>query len=231
MWKALLDVFLPEECLACARVLDGTPHFCPECRTLVQKVQAPWCVRCGEPQAVDDLCPRCRAAPPPMMESHAPFIHQGTLARAIHRWKYEDHPELTRPLAELLVRAGGRFLEDAPARIAAIPLHRQRLWKRRYDQAELLAREVAALTGRRHEGGLLRRARPTRRQVGLLEEAREANVREAFIATRLGTGEGILLIDDVLTTGATARAATRALQAGGFGGVFVMTLARAHSGL
>jgi ComF family protein len=167
---------------------------------------------------------------PPMVESHAPFVHHGPVSRAIHRWKYEDHPELTRSLAQLLVEHAGDFLERAPPCLVAIPLHRQRLWERRYDQAELLARELASLLGASWAGGLMKRQRKTRRQVGLLEDAREANVRDAFVATREGHGENVLLLDDVLTTGATARAACKALRTAGFGEIWLVTLARAHSG-
>jgi ComF family protein len=166
-----------------------------------------------------------------MHQSFAPFLHQGPLARAIHRWKYEDHPELTDSLGRLLVARAAPFLKRAPRLIAPIPLHRDRYLSRRYDQAVLLAKELCRGTGATLVENALVRVRKTERQVGLRGEAREENVRDAFVGKTVARGQALLLVDDVLTTGATARAAAQAARDAGASEVWVLTLARAHSSL
>jgi ComF family protein len=151
------------------------------------------------------------------------------VSRAIHRFKYEDHPELAEPLGELLANEARSFLSGAPALLVALPLHTRRFRERQYDQTQLLAGALARATGRRAPVGLLTRPRETKRQVGLSEVERARNVSEAFTASAAVAGQSLLLIDDVFTTGATARAATTALSAAGAVHVEVLTIARAYS--
>jgi ComF family protein len=146
----------------------------------------------------------------------------------VHQFKYEDHPELARPLGKLLAGEAAPFLASTPGVLCAIPLHRSRLHRRRYDQAELLTRELALLT-RRERLEALTRTRATKRQVGLSEPARVANVSGAFAASGDVRGREVVLVDDVFTTGATARAAAAALVAAGARSVQVLALARAFS--
>ena len=226
----LLDVLFPPSCVACARVLPGDGFFCEGCSLELERLPDERCVRCAEPGDFrHDTCPRCLERPPPFARAFAPFAHEGAVARAIHQFKYEDHPELAASLGALLVRQSRAFLREAPTYVAAIPLHRTRFRKRRYDQAELLVGELCETTGRvRLEA--LERVRETNRQVGLTEARREANVRDAFQAREdVVQGRSILLIDDVFTTGATARAAANALKNSGAERVEVLTLARAFT--
>jgi ComF family protein len=166
-------------------------------------------------------------SPPPFRRAFAPFVHFGAVARAIHRFKYEDHPELSAPLGRLLSNEAKVFLSGAPGLVCPIPLNVKRYHSRRYDQAALLAKEIAAHTGRDFKPTLLERSRDTPRQVGLSDTAREQNVAGAFAASREAWGGEVLLIDDVFTTGATARVATQALLDQGARRVEVLTLARA----
>jgi predicted amidophosphoribosyltransferase len=133
------------------------------------------------------------------------------VARVIHRFKYEDHPELAQPLGELLAHEARSFLSRAPELLVALPLHARRFRERRYDQTQLLAGALAQATGRRAPVGLLTRARQTQRQVGLSEAERALNVAEAFTASP-----------------AVAAAAT-ALRDAGARHVEVLTVARAFS--
>ena len=223
---AIPGLVFPDRCGACEALCDGP--FCAPCAETLLPVP-PGCPVCGEPgdEALLPLlrprrCARCRKQPPPYARAQAPFLHGGALAEAIHRLKYEGREELARPL-------GALFAGCEPPRcdvVAAIPLHASRLRERGYDQAALLAREA----GRRFGlpiGSVLVRMRATRQQVGLDRARRVENVRAAFRARRAATGLRVCLVDDVLTTGATAAEAARALLLAGAVRVELRTLARA----
>lgn len=156
----------------------------------------------------------------------APFTHEGSIARAIHLFKYEDRPELARPLARLVAERLGPL--EPELSVAAIPLHESRFRERKYDQAHLLASELAQLWRLSYLPRALQRTRATRRQVGLDEAAREDNVANAFLGSKVKNLK-ILLVDDVFTTGATARAASEALRVAGALDVWVLAVGRAHS--
>ncbi len=231
MLSALLDLLYPPACIACAKVLPGAgSHFCETCDTALERLPPACCRTCAEPGTFPGgLCHRCRAAPPPFSRAWAPFSHDGPLARAIHRFKYEDHPELAAPLGELLADEARSFLDKASAYVVALPLHTRRYHARKYDQAQLLAGVLAKRTGRTAPVGWLTRIRETQRQVGLSETERANNVASAFTASPVVKGRGVLLVDDVFTTGATARAAAVALRDAGATRVEVLTVARAFS--
>ena len=227
--RGLLELLYPPSCLACAKVLASRAPFCEACDTALERLPPSCCRTCAEPGTfVSGRCPRCHLNPPPFARAWAPFAHEGPVARAIHRFKYEDHPELAAPLAELLAEEACSFLSRAPTLLVALPLHTRRFRERRYDQTQLLASALARLTGRRAPVGLLTRARETQRQVGLSEAERAGNVAEAFTASPLVEGQSLLLIDDVFTTGATTRAAALALRETGAEHLEVLTIARAY---
>ncbi|MFP2931362.1 double zinc ribbon domain-containing protein, partial [Pyxidicoccus sp. 3LG] len=145
MLSALLDLLYPPACLACAKVLPGPgAFFCEPCDTALERLPPACCRTCAEPGAFPGgTCARCRASPPPFSRAWAPFAHEGPLARAIHRFKYEDHPELAGPLGALLAGEAQGFLGRAPAYVVALPLHTRRYHARKYDQAQLLAGSLA----------------------------------------------------------------------------------------
>jgi ComF family protein len=224
----LADVFLPPSCVACDEVLPGPGFFCAGCAPLVNETPEVACPRCAEPgRFPSGLCRACASKPVDFERAWAPFEHAGSVARAIHRFKYEDHPELARPLAGLLALKSRSALETLPGALCPLPLHVTRFRERKFDQATLLAAELSRVTQRPLADAWLTRTRATTRQVGLTDEAREANVRGAFSAASVPLGADVVLVDDVFTTGATAREAVRALKAAGAGRVFVLTLARA----
>src|SRR2546429_2047183 len=165
---------------------------------------------------------RSPKGPPSYPRPPAGSLPGGARAEAIHRLKYEGREELARPLGTL-------FAGCEPPRadvVAPIPLHATRLRERGYDQAALLAREAGRRFGLPVRS-LLVRVRPTRQQVGLDRARREENVRAAFRSLRAAAGLRVCLVDDVLTTGATAAEAGRALLRAGAIRIEVRTLARA----
>ena len=226
---AMADVLLPPSCSACDAVLPGPGAFCDDCAAEVLELPTVHCSRCAEPGAFDGgVCARCRRGVP-WARAYAPFEHEGAMARAIHRFKYEDRSDLSRPLGLLLAASAGGVLKEMPGALVPLPLHEARFRARKFDQAALLAKTVATQLERRLELDWLRRVRDTPRQVGLTEPQREANVHDAFEASPAAQGQEVVLLDDVLTSGATAREAARVLHDAGATRVFVVTLARARS--
>jgi len=222
----LLDVFFPPRCVACAEVLPTPGFFCADCAPLLLETPSVHCERCGEPGQFEGArCPRCTQSVPSFDRAYAPFEHEGSLAKAIHRFKYEGRSELSKPLAQLMASGEAAQL---PGTVCPMPLHASRYRERGYDQATLLAVEVAKVLGRPYDDSLLTRERATVHQVGLSELERDANVRGAFAASSAARGQRLVLIDDVLTTGATAREAARVLKEAGAAKVCVLTLARAR---
>jgi ComF family protein len=221
-----LDLLFPARCAACDD--PGESPFCAVCAETLVPVPA-GCPVCGIPQDESLLpalkprrCPHCRAHPPRFAAAGAAYLHGGALAEAIYRLKYEKREDLGHALG-VLFAACTVPKSDV---LAPIPLHPRRLRQRGYDQARLLADEASK---RFHlpVARLLRRVRETGQQVGRDRTSRERAVRGAFAAVGDVLGARICLIDDVLTTGATASAATAALLDAGAARVEVRTLARA----
>jgi ComF family protein len=224
--RALLDLLFPPRCPGCREILEGRGPFCRRCRESFADLSPRRCARCCEPE-VDGLCPHCAGAPPAFEAADVPYLYGGALAEAVHRFKYEDCPHYAGALALVAAEAAGAALAWCTL-VAPVSLHPRRLRRRGYDQALLLARALARQGGRRVEARALSRVRDTAPQVGRDRAGREANVRGAFRASPAKVlGEKVLLVDDVLTTGATAQAAALALREGGAAGVRLFALARA----
>jgi ComF family protein len=198
----------------------------------VEVVSPPYCTRCGEPfggEGPRHPCERCLRRPPPFLFARAPFLYGGALREAIHRYKYQGAWELGRALASLFAR-GARELElGAFDLVAPVPLHPRRLAERGFDQTVPLARAVARAHRLPFGSRVLTRVRHTPPQALLSGEARRVNVRGAFAVPRPQRvlGLRVLLVDDLLTTGATAAECARALLAAGADQVAVVVLARA----
>lgn len=222
---ALLELVYPPRCAACREGVASEP-FCPLCAEAVDLVPA-GCARCGMP-GPDPLCGACRADPPAFDAIRAGGLFGGPLADAIHAFKYGGRPALARPLGAWLARTAPL---PPGALLVSVPLARRRRIDRGYDQAALLADALARAAGARDRRlrGALVRTRETPPQVGRTRAERSRNVAGAFraVRTRDLQGKDVVLVDDVVTTGATADAASRALKDAGVRSVIVVALARA----
>jgi ComF family protein len=230
---ALLALLYPPTCIAC-QAATGEPHaLCADCWAGIRFIERPYCERLGTPFAVDLgqplLSPAAIADPPVFGRARAVAEYDGTASLLVHRLKYNDRPELARALGVMMARAGAELLGETDV-IVPVPLHRWRLWRRRFNQAMALAARVSAESGVSCDPFLLARVKHTRRQVGLTRAQRQENLQGAFRVPpdakgRL-KGKRVLLVDDVLTTGATANAASRALLRGGAASVDILAFAR-----
>ncbi len=234
---AAVDALLPPRCLACAAAVDVPGRLCPRCWSGVDFIVPPYCAVCGFPfdfdEGEDALCGACAGKPPAFDRARSAMCFNGVARDLVHGFKYRDQTHAAPALAAWLARAGGDLLAEADA-ITPVPLHRWRLFARRFNQAALLAREVARLAGKPFAPDLLARTRRTPSQIGLKGRARLANVRGAFAVRPRRrdrvAGARIVLVDDVMTTGATAAACAAALRRGGAERVEVLTLARVVRG-
>lgn len=232
---AALDALLPPHCLTCDAAVQEQGGLCAACFRTLSFVSAPFCGRCGVPFAHEGegatagLCPRCAEHPPAFDTARAALRYDAGAQRLILPFKHADRTELAAPLARQMARAGAALLARAEL-IAPVPLHRLRLFRRRYNQAALLARRLSRLSGRPCAPDLLVRTRSTP-PLGGLGAAERAAVLEGAFALRPGAaarvnGRRVLLVDDVMTSSATAEACARALLAGGAAAVDVLAAAR-----
>lgn len=234
-FRLALDVLLPPNCLTCDRPVDAPGQFCADCFRAAAFVTEPCCGHCGVPfghagqGGPERLCPACRAHPAPWVQARAALRYDGHAKRVLLPFKYADRPELARALAPMMARAGAALLRRAEL-IVPVPLHRRRLFARRYNQAALLARALSRLSGVPAVPDMLCRTRPTASLGELSAQARAEMVAGAFAVRphRMARLQDryVLLVDDVLTSGATAAACTEALQAAGAACVDVLVAAR-----
>lgn len=229
-----LDAVLPPRCLGCAMMIDGKAGLCADCWRGLTLLGPPSCRLCGYPlpQAIAEspLCGACAIEPPIFDRARAALRYDDGAKGMILRFKHADRTDIATIFGRLMATAGAELLADGVL-IAPVPLHRWRLLQRGYNQSAMLARALQQASGAVMVPDLLQRMVATASQQGLSGDQRQRNITSA--AFRLHPwhrskveGKRILLIDDVLTTGATITACTRVLQAGGASAVDVLTLAR-----
>jgi ComF family protein len=232
VWRGLVDAVLPPRCLACGVATAEAASLCARCWLELTHITAPCCERLGTPFAYDEgegtLSAAAIAEPPEWQRARAAVAYDAVSGKLVHALKYADRHEAGLVMARLMQHAGRDLIAGADA-IVPIPLHRWRLWRRRYNQSGLLARKIATATGHPFRPELLERRHATPRQVGLSREDRRRNMRRAFAVPEAAIQEildrRILLVDDVITTGATANAAAKALLKAGAGAVDVLAFA------
>lgn len=229
--QSLIDLVLPPRCPGCRVIVGGDGRFCVKCWQQLQFITAPLCPGCGAPFTHDlgpaARCGPCLAVPPRFTSARAALVYGGPARGVLLALKHGDRLHLARFMALHMARAAGEWL-GPDALLVPVPLHWQRLWRRGFNQSALLAQAIARNTGAELAIDALQRAKPTAISRGLGRKARAANVRGAFRVKDRNhvRGRCVILIDDVLTTGATAEACARVLRRAGATDVHVLTWAR-----
>jgi ComF family protein len=229
--RLFLDSLLPPQCLACNAVVAAPGSLCAACFARVTFIAPPHCERCGTPfegAVIDDLvCGACLREMPTFSRARAAFVYAEDSRALVLKLKHGDRTDAAVHLARWLQRAGAELLSACDV-IVPVPLHRWRLLMRTYNQAALLANALGRFANKPVIPDALVRTRATPSQGKFDRKERRRNVARAFAVKRTGAiaGRRILLIDDVLTTGATANACARTLLEAGAREVDVLVLAR-----
>ena len=224
LFKPLLDLLFPPGCVFCAGRV-GEETICSPCLAQVPAPDA-CCFRCAQPFAEQETCPQCRGLTFAFKGACTVQAYKGQVKRAIHNYKYHGRKELSKTLGGLMAQQVRRCCWPKTEAIVPVPLHNSRLLERGYDQALLLAQVVAAELQLPLRKALVRKS-ATPSQTKLPAKERWENVSQAFeLAAGQRLPARLLLVDDLLTTGATAHFATLALLGGGAKEVYLSVVGR-----
>lgn len=235
-----VDTLLPAGCAICSAAVPGDrPPVCGLCASRVQPVPLPRCPRCGLTRLLDvglpGECPECEAWPPHIRTASA-CLHDGVAAELVRGLKYRGHTALTSFLGERMVEPAGRLVDGSSPWLVPVPLAPSRRRERGFNQAELLASSLGSLTGwptarllRRPSGGpsLARRSRHDRKRLARTAYA----VERAAVDLTCDFSPTVLLVDDVITTGATVNACAEALDQAGVRCLGAVSFARTAAAL
>jgi ComF family protein len=227
----LSNVLVPPVCMSCRASLADHHALCPTCWRDIAFIRAPLCEHMGIPLPFDTGGPSISALalaePPDYDRARAAAHYAGTARKLVHDLKYADRQEVRILLGNWLTAAGADVLSDAHL-ILPVPMSRRRLFWRKFNQAAILAHELGRRSGVPVDTASLRRRRATTPQVGLTRAQRHSNMEGAFAILKRRRarikGANILLVDDVITTGATVNACARALRRAGAARVDVLAV-------
>ncbi len=234
--KKLTGIIFPNQCLACAKIIDDDGLFCNEDWQKLKFITTPKCAICSQPFAFDMgleeklICPACLENRPSFDDSIIIFHYNEPLKKAIGDLKYRDNINLSKKFAQLLVNKLKNEAQNYDL-IIAVPLHKKRLQHRKFNQSILLARFISkAFKHLKFHPDILLRTKNTKSQVSLSQKDRMQNLRNIFeINAKYKNeilGKKILLIDDVMTTGATLDNCSQALKKAGAKHVTAVTIAK-----
>ena len=236
--QAVLDHIYPPACVNCDAVIGTADSLCPECWGGLRPITSPMCPVLGLPFEVS-IGPDARSAeaianPPPFRRARSALVHNDVARTIVSRLKFGDRPELAKFCARLMYGAGAELFENGDDEqkpvLVPVPLHRVRQWRRRYNQANELARFLGRLGNMEVLPFLVRRSRATRAQIGLSARQRARNVAGAFEVTpdssEMIAGRRIIIVDDVVTTGSTVSALSKALHKKGMANIDVISFSR-----
>src|SRR5215471_679233 len=230
--RALVDGVLPPRCLSCGEIIEQPDALCSRCWSGITFFAPPWCVLCGlpfpHPIGEDALCGNCARERPAWDQARAVLRYDKRSRSLVLGLKHGDHTHVARAFGRWMHRAGSEVLTGADL-LVPVPLHWSRLFRRRFNQAALLAHAIRAAGGPEIAADWLVRRRRTPSQGRLGPAARERNVRGAFSvrAGRSFIGRRVVVVDDVMTTGATVEECARVLKRADALSVGVLTLPRA----
>ncbi len=229
--RKALNILLPPRCIGCETLVELPGDLCAGCWKNIHFIAPPVCAVCSAPLPYEAgesaLCGACIVKSPYYDRAVAVFVYDDASRRLITRFKYHDQTHATATYAHWMLRIAGELAAKSDC-IAPVPMHPWRLFTRRYNQSALLARVMSKQSGAPYVPELLKRVRRTPPQAGLARKERIKNVKRAFaVSPRHDVkGKTVLLVDDVLTTGATIQECSRMLKRAGAKQVFVATLAR-----
>ena len=235
--RFIVDTALPPLCPACRSPLGDGAGLCAACWAKLAFIEPPYCARLGIPFAYDPgpglLSMEAIANPPAFDRARAAVRYDDIARHLVHAFKYADRLDLAPMMGAWMARAGQELTDGADA-LVPVPLHWRRLWARRFNQSAALAGAISRLTAVPVVADALRRVRATPQQVGLDKNERAQNVQGAFkVAPERQAevaGRRLILVDDVLTSGATSNACARALLRAGAAHVDVLVFARVVAG-
>jgi ComF family protein len=225
--RRLADLALPPRCPGCAAVTEADHRFCAACWNSLRFLGPPWCALCHLPFDFDRgeaVCAACLADPPEHDGVRAAVAY-GEVARSLAlRLKYGGRTAYAETAARLMLR----LLPDDAELLVPVPLHRRRIWSRGFNQAALIAASLSQASGVPSDPFVLRRVKPTPVLRGLGRRGRAKAVAGAFalVGGKAVRGKAVVLVDDVYTSGATARACVRVLKRAGAARVVVLCWAR-----
>jgi ComF family protein len=229
--QAIAALIVPPTCLVCRERLSDADSLCSSCWRQLDFIRQPYCDRLGLPMPFGTsemmISAAAVARPPAYDRARAVARFDGVMRELVHAFKYADRHDARRLFVRWMMEAGHELLRDADI-VVPVPLARSRLLWRRYNQAAILAADIAAASGLDYGPTVLQRTRKTPSQVGLTPDQRQRNVAGAFAVpaaqARQVRGRRVLLIDDVITTGATVEACVRVLRRSGASHVDVLAL-------